>query len=212
VETNERLEGLREESEALADLLGTRSVLTLPLVRQGKAMGRMFLASDRHRFYPQDVDFLRQIVEHIAPVIENIRLLDRLATEAAEQERQKISRDLHDSAVQPYIGLKLGLDALARKVAPGDAISADIEELIRMASEQISDLRSLVGTISRGERKRIEGTGLVPAVRRHAAKFTEFYHIEVDVRAPLDQEPHDVGVDCLVTEDRVRRFRAAPAK
>ncbi len=191
VETNERLDGLREASEALADMLGTQSVVTLPLVRQGKATGRMFLTSDRHRFYPQDVDFLRQVVEHIAPVIENIRLLDRLATEAAEQERQKISRDLHDSAIQPYIGLKLGLDALARKVAPGDAISADIEELIRMASDQISDLRSLVGNISRGEREREENTGLVPAVRRHAAKFTEFYHIKVDVRAETELRIND---------------------
>ena len=41
-------------------------------------------------------------------------------------ERQKISRDIHDSAVQPYIGLKLALEALARKIPPEHPLSRDV--------------------------------------------------------------------------------------
>jgi len=183
-ETEEHASGLEEEAEALADMLGARFLITLPITKRDRAIGRLFLTSERRRFGPQDVEFLRQAIEQIIPIIENIQLLDHLATEAAEHERQKISRDLHDSAVQPYIGLKLGLDALRRKVPPGSPVCGDIDELIMMVGDGISDLRLIVGGI-RGVGPN-ERTGLLPALRQHAEKFSEFYHIVVDVRADAD--------------------------
>src|SRR5678809_1131489 len=59
-------------------------------------------------------------------------------------ERQKISRDIHDSAVQPYIGLKLALEALARKVPPDHPLYKDIARLVDMTSMEIAGLRRYV--------------------------------------------------------------------
>ena len=149
-------------------------------LRQG-GTARLFVCSDEGCFGPADLPFFRQLGEQLSPRIENVQLLDRLAREVAEHERQKISRDIHDSAIQPYIGLKFALEALDRKVAPEEPLSKDIGRLVEMANMEIAKLRRYV--------KGLRGQGtpgnaaLVPAVRRQAAHFGELYGIEVDVEA-----------------------------
>jgi signal transduction histidine kinase len=144
-------------------------------------LGRIYLTAQQHGFGEADAHFLLQISDHILPVIQNIRLVDRLAADAADQERQRIARDIHDSVVQPYIGLQLGLTATYRKLTGGGDVAADLQRLIALADEGISDVRGFVRELT-GESER--GTGLLPAVRRFAGKFTEATGIEVRVEAP----------------------------
>ena len=154
--------------------------LQFPLRQGGSA--RLIVWSDKHRFESVDLPFLHQLSEQLAPRIENVQLLDRLAGEIADAERQKISRDIHDSAIQPYIGLKFGLEALARKIPPESPISSDIGRLVEMATSEITELRTFVKGL-RGE----EDPGraaLVPALRRQAARFSELYGIAVAVESP----------------------------
>jgi signal transduction histidine kinase len=139
--TGEQIEIDQERCEAIADLLDAGSLVSVPLQRRDTIIGRLFLTSRERRFNHHDIDFLRQLVEHVVPIIDSIQLVDRLASEASEQERQKISRDIHDSAIQPYIGLKFGLDALSRKVAPDDLLKGEINELLGVTNEAIKDLR-----------------------------------------------------------------------
>ena len=154
--------------------------LQFPLRQGGSA--RLIVWSDQHPFESVDLPFLHQLSEQLAPRIENVQLLDRLAGEIADAERQKISRDIHDSAIQPYIGLKFGLEALARKIPPESPISSDIGRLVEMATSEITELRTFVKGL-RGE----EDPGraaLVPALRRQAARFSELYGIAVAVESP----------------------------
>ena len=188
--TGEQTEADRERCEAVADLLDAGSFISVPLRRMDKVTGRLFLTSKGRGFNHSDADFLRQLLEHIIPIIDNIQLVDRLASEASEQERQKISRDIHDSAIQPYIGLKFGLDALSRKVAPDDPLKGEIKELLGVTNEVIRDLRRYVGGLRGGRDERHED-GLVAALSRQAAKFSEFYGVQVDVRVQTELNVND---------------------
>ncbi|HZB43944.1 MAG TPA: hypothetical protein VE360_01800, partial [Pyrinomonadaceae bacterium] len=105
----EQTDAGREASAKIAVALDADSFISVPLLYRGQAAGRAYLAGCRGDFRRPDVGFLLQIVEHVIPVLDNVRLLDRLASGAAEQERQKIARDIHDGVIQPYIGLQLGL-------------------------------------------------------------------------------------------------------
>lgn len=155
---------------------------------------RLFVCSNERSFGPADLPFFRQLSEQLSPRIENVQLLDRLASEVAAHERQKISRDIHDSAIQPYIGLKFALEALARKASPTDPLAKDIERLAEMAQMEIAELRRYVkGLRSGGERGH---AALVPALRRQAARFGELYGIKVEVEAAVEFR---VG-DCLADE------------
>src|SRR5678815_6129832 len=86
-------------------------------------------------------------------------------------ERQKISRDIHDSAIQPYIGLKLGLEALARKVPPDHPLYKDIARLVDMTSMEIAGLRRYVKGLKGQPELARETLGSV--LRVNAARFAE---------------------------------------
>ncbi|HEX8492221.1 MAG TPA: histidine kinase [Pyrinomonadaceae bacterium] len=186
---NERTPEGRDESEKLAVTLDAASLLSVPLLNRGKAMGRLFLTRTEHSFDLSDIDFLIQIVEQVTPVLNNIRLLDRLASNAAEQERQKIARDLHDSVIQPYIGLQYKVAALRNKVAQGNVhIMEDLNKLFEVTSNEITGLRRYVGGLKeKGGRE----DNFLSAVRRYTAQFEENYGIDVKVECETELNIND---------------------
>lgn len=143
------------------------------------SVARLFVWSSQRSFGLADIPFFRQLGEQLSPRIENAQLLDRLANEVAEHERQKISRDIHDSAIQPYIGLKFGLEALARRVAKEDPLAAEIARLVEATNTEVVALRHYVkGLRGQGDAGR---AALVPALHRQAARFGELYGIRVEI-------------------------------
>ena len=174
----------------LAERLDTASFVTVPARYRNEIYGRLFIIKRRRNaFRESDADFLLQIVEQVTPVIDNIRLVDRLASDAAEEERQKIARDLHDSVIQPYIGLQMGLAAVRQKIATGHANAVqELDKLIDLTGESIADLRSYAhGLRGSGGRE----SNLVPAIRRFATKFANATGINVFVEANPDMHIND---------------------
>jgi signal transduction histidine kinase len=102
----------QEAGEALADLLDAKSYVSVPIYFRKEVIGRGYVVTERpHTFSQSDIDFFLQVIDQFMPVVDNVRLVDRLASDAAEEERRKIARDIHDSIIQPYIGIQIGLDA-----------------------------------------------------------------------------------------------------
>ena len=185
-----------DERTALSSLLDAKSLVTVPLRHPNQTVGRLYLTAQRRRAFDQsDIEFLIQVADYLMPVIDSIRLVDRLALEAAEEERKRIARDIHDSIIQPYIGLQMGLAGLRRKLA-GDYsepstnarellqvirnAADDTDRLIEMTGDGIGDLRRYVrGLRDEGEYE----DGLTSSVRRFASKFTQATNILVQVRA-----------------------------
>ena len=100
-------------------------------------------------------------------------------TAVVADARRKISRDIHDSVIQPYIGLKLALEALARKVPAANPISKDVERLVEMTSIEIAGLRRFSKDL-RGHRKPArEKLGSV--IRLQAARFAELHNIKISI-------------------------------
>jgi signal transduction histidine kinase len=162
----------------MAELLETDSFISVPLsLRKGE--GRIYVISRRNRFSKADALFLSHIAEQAFPVIENIELLDRMASEAVSQERKKIALDIHDTAIQPYIGLKMGLSAVRNKAAPDNPLIDDLDKLIGMAAQVIGDLRRYAGTFKTrlGQTEPI----FLVILRQQAAQVREFYGIDIEV-------------------------------
>ncbi len=178
----------REQSERLAATLDAESLLTVPIRYRHQTLGRIYVASARPDFEESDVHFLMQVFEHFMPVIDNIRLVDGIATDAGTAERKRIARDLHDSVIQPYIGLKLGIGSLKSKLASGTLRPDDMDRLIDISEEAIADLRRYVAQL----KGRAEHDGdLVGAVRRFAGKFSYATGISVEIVAAEDLTVND---------------------
>ncbi len=144
----------------------------------------------------------------------NINLLDHLASEATEQQRQKISRDIHDSTIQPYIGLKLGLEALQIKLEAGENIAADVEQLTNVAAANINDIRSYINKLKADISETTKGSVLISAIRIQADKLGEFYGMEIKVNAEDDIQINDrlsAEVFQIITEglSNIRRHTKA---
>jgi signal transduction histidine kinase len=169
----------------LGNLLEAVSFATVPLRSRDQALGRLYLISREARFTRRDLRLLEELAAHAGPLIDNMQLVDRLALEVANEERKRISRDLHDGTIQPYVGLKLGLEALRRRLKPQDDATREVEELVKIAADSIQQLRHYVGDLQHGAPSKPDNA-LLPAVRHQVRKFTEFYGIETRMLADGD--------------------------
>ena len=168
----------------IAELLETRTFITVPYSQRDGTSGRLFLTSAGKAFTQSDIEFLSQAAATISPVVESMYLMDELVLKAAEHERFKISRDIHDTTIQPYIGLKLGLDALQRETGEEGPQARRIGELIEMANLTIRDLRTYAATLR--DKASVPGDFLVSAVNRQAERFRRFYQIDVEVKSHVN--------------------------
>ena len=208
-----RLAADEKFSEAVAAMLDATAFITVPLSSPHVAGGRLYItARTRRAFDPSDVDFLLQVFDHTLPVLHNITLVDQLASDAADAERQRIALDFHDGVIQPYIGLQMGLEAIRQKLGWGDAdVSHDIERLLRLTKDEIAQLRCMIqGLKCGGERV----GDLVPAICRFAGKFASATGIRVQVEANDESHVNDhlaAEVFHIVTEglSNIRRHTQA---
>ena len=163
-----------------ADLLGACSFISAP-VSFGRGKGRIIVAAGTRHLGRGDALFLVRVAEQGLRAIDRIDLLDRIASDAAALERKKIALDLHDTAIQSYIGLQLGLVALCRKAAPGNELAPDLDKLVTMAADVIAQLRDdaqrACAAPAAGD------TMFLPALRRQAAQAAAAYGVEVRIDA-----------------------------
>jgi signal transduction histidine kinase len=170
----------------LADLLATRHYQCFPLrIGQEKETGRVCLCYDRPFRVAVDYAFLHQIAVQIALRLDNLRLVNRLTTTAATGERRRISRDLHDSTVQPYVGLRMGLEALKRKTTADNPLHEDVADLIAMADASIAQLRGYIVAL-RGQAGQ-DGGHVLPALRAQVEQFQAHSGIKVNLNTQGDQ-------------------------
>jgi signal transduction histidine kinase len=161
-----------------------------------KGGGRLYLFSRERTFGKGDVLFLAQVAAQVFPTIENIEVLDRMASDAALRERHRIAWDLHDTAIQPYIGLKLALSALCNKAAPDNPLRMDLNRLAAMATQVIDDLRHYARTF-RAALPSSDG-GYLPALQRHIERIRDFYGIDITLRTDASLGISDrLGVEVL---------------
>ncbi len=167
-------------NKRIATALDAHSFMSVPFSYRNEAPGRLYLTAQRRVFQATDAGFLLQIIGHVMPVIDNIRLIDRLASDAAEDERRRIARDLHDSIIQPYIGLQIGLGGLRQRFMNGNTVLVgDVEQLITLTEAGIVELRDYAhGLTNTSER---EGS-LVPALHRFTKTFADTTGITVDLQ------------------------------
>lgn len=171
---------LPEKCNEIVRLLKTRNFLTVPYSQQDGTKGRIFIVPDKQKFIQSDVEFITQLLTSISRVVENMQLMDDLVAESAKHERFTISLDIHDTTIQPYIGLKLGLDALHRLAGSNNPLSKEINELQCMTETTIRDLRCYISTLR--EDRVLSGDSLVKSIEEQAEHLKRFYGIDVQVK------------------------------
>ncbi|MGX4642130.1 sensor histidine kinase [Massilia sp. SYSU DXS3249] len=156
----------------------------------GKEKGRVYLTARHRRFSRSDAVFFMQAVEQLFRMVEHVRVLDQLASGAAAVERNRIVTDLHDTAIQPYIGLRIGLAALRAQVADNHSLAEPLDRMLRMSASVVQDLRSYVGDLERHQTAASAGL-LADTLRDVATRFEEFHGVAVELDLPPDLQLGD---------------------
>ena len=168
-------------ADKLAGMLEAERYLSVPVYYRHQAVGRLYIIDGPDRVDGPDMDFMLQLMDHVTPVMENIRLIDNLASDAAEQERRRIAHDIHDSVIQPYLGLQFGLAALDQKLEAGNtSIRDNVQELLELTNHELAALRRFVWGLKASEERM---DVLLPAIERYAERFSVVTGIKVDVAA-----------------------------
>lgn len=174
----QRLREMPDNLRSLASLLDQPRMMIVLAGHDASVRLGLILARGGAPFEASMVEPAHHALEQLAPLFDNAVLVERLVNEATEVERARIGRDLHDSAIQPYIGLKLAIEALLRRVPESNPLHHDVRRLLDMAEDEILSMRDVVS----GLRKRKSGSSLLAsAVRRQVRRFSELSGITVEV-------------------------------
>ena len=166
----------------LANTFGMPSLYVVPLTRYGRPHGHFVVGCARSRGALCDMAVLDGAGRELVRILEQAALVDQLQEESASHERARIGRDLHDSAIQPYLGLKYAVEAVALRISPDNPARAEVDSLATLVNGEVAALRELITGLRTG--KDHGDNTLVPAMRRQVRRFAELFGIDVEIDCP----------------------------
>jgi signal transduction histidine kinase len=159
--------------------------MLVPLAFRGTCSG-VLAALDRvvdgPGFGPEDERLLRSFAASAATAVATAKSVeaDRLrhTLEAAEQERKRWARELHDETLQALGGLRMLYSAAMRSDASADELRVALEEGVGLIDTEIDSLSGLIAELRPAA---LDQIGLAPALRTLAERKSREGELEIDV-------------------------------
>ena len=161
-------------------------------------------AAGQQPFTWQDAAFLESLANTTAVAIENLQLMDQLEikgqqvrtlsagnVQRLEEERRHISRELHDEAGQALVGIKLGLEVMARRL-PQEP-EALREQLAELGAEVTNATHQIKNLAQRLRPPTLDRLGLDMALQQLASEFSSRgLRVELIVSLGAQRLPQEV--------------------
>lgn len=150
------------------------------------------LANSRHY---QDA---KNALDELASAQENLRAYLRLATEAQEEERKRLARELHDETLQSLVVIKGSLDTLAAGNRSSSAVKAGLAAIRQMIETTVDEVRHF----SRDLRpSMLDDLGLVHAVDWLTSDMAR--RTAIKARLAVEGEARRLSVDTELAAYRI---------
>lgn len=133
---------------------------------------------------PWPIEPLAGFVADMRRLLQQASYIDRLQDEIAIYERSRIGRDMHDSAIQPYLGLKFAVEGLALRSDPSHPMHGPIQELRAVCEAELVELRKTVSALRAGDTS--GDFSLAAALQRQCKRFERLFDIEVHLQVRPD--------------------------
>jgi PAS domain S-box-containing protein len=203
----QRVDDYAETPGTTADLLrdlGFRSSVGTPIYLGGRLWGTVLVSTVEEMPFPEGSEQrIADFAELVSLALANAQARQELdasrarIVRAADEERRRLERNLHDGAQQRLVALSLELRLAERRLAAGDPAAAD---LLRHAMADLADALEELRELARGIHPAIlSDKGLVPALEMLGARAG----LPVDLCAELEErlpEPVEAAAYYLVAE------------
>ncbi|MEP6689475.1 MAG: GAF domain-containing sensor histidine kinase [Gemmatimonadales bacterium] len=170
----------------------------LPLFRADAVIGALVLVGDaRDPFTALDDRFLVALGQQVGAALENGDLTSRLQArsvelarlsarmvEQHEEERRRLSRELHDETAQVFSAVKMELAVLRDGVGP--AHTERLDQALALIDTGIRSIRSVTNDL---RPSLLDDLGLLPALRSLVADFGSHGEIRIAFAAPAALPP-----------------------
>jgi signal transduction histidine kinase len=193
---------------------GIQFVLSIPLQAKGKTVGIIDLYTRTPRtIKPEELPLLIAIGHQIGLAVENACLYEQAQQLATIRERNRLARDLHDSATQALYGVTLSAEAAARQLARGDNNRAaeGLREIRSTTQEALREMRLLIFELRQPALKRDGLAGVLQArleaVEQRMGLLTDL-KVEGTVRLSPEME---AGLYCVAQEALSNTLKHAQA-
>ncbi|MBB4662966.1 GAF domain-containing sensor histidine kinase [Conexibacter arvalis] len=171
-----------------------RSFLGVPIVVRGRAWGNLYLTDKRDGdFDAADEEAAVILADWAAVAIDNAgrfeqqRLRDTLA--AAEQERRRWARELHDETLQGLGGLQMLLSSALRRSEP-EQVERAIRAAVGEIGTEIEKLRTLITELRPAA---LDELGLQPALESLADRVAAVEGVVVETDVALEGAAGEAG-------------------
>jgi len=160
------------------------SFLGVPITVKGVSLGRLYLTNKTGagEFDESDQALVETFALHAGIAMENARLHEQLKRLAVVDERDRISKDLHDGIIQNMYAVSLSLEDVPELMDEDRAEAAmRVERAIDSIHLSIQDIRNFIIGL---RPELLEGTSLIAGL---AALIEEYRHntmIDLELRTP----------------------------
>ncbi|HEY2495654.1 MAG TPA: GAF domain-containing sensor histidine kinase [Candidatus Angelobacter sp.] len=158
-----------------------KSLWGVPLKADGETIGVMVIGFPKpYEWLPTERELMRAIGDRTALAIERAQMTDALREReqriaelsghllrVQEEERKRISRELHDETGQALMVIRLYLGMMEPSVA-AKSVRGKIRETVEVVDRTIEGIRRIIGKLSPLV---LQELGLVAAVRKEAKDF-----------------------------------------
>lgn len=166
---------------------GAEAAIVVPLEFRGTALGVVaaFDRRDGPAFTEEDERLLLSFAASAATAVATARGVaeDRLrrTLEAAEEERKRWARELHDETLQGLGALRVSLASALRAGSEG-AVRGVVESAVDQIAEEITGLRSLIAELRPAA---LDELGLEAAIETLSERSASLVGLEMDTRVDL---------------------------
>lgn len=189
----ERLAGSYGLGAELSDLgVSADAAMLVPLSFRGSASGVLAAldrVTDGPEFGAEDERLLRAFAASAATAVATAKSVEserlRHSLEAAEQERKRWARELHDETLQSLGGLRMLQSAALRGDAEPEDMRRALEEAVELIDAEIDNLSALITELRPAA---LDEIGLSPALRTLAERKSRDGGIAVEVVVELGDD------------------------
>jgi signal transduction histidine kinase len=136
-----------EAQKSILRELGFASIMIVPLTVRGTHIGAMtFVTAESGRYFtPEDFALAQEIAHRSALAVDNSRLYALSRQTAATEERQRLSRDLHDAVSQTLFSANIIAQTAARMWSTKpDSVPEWLDQLQRLNQGALAEMRTLL--------------------------------------------------------------------